>query len=317
MVASSSSLDSTEEEVLARRPAAAMTSTAFTDHNYEAGSITGLAVAATCRRLKTYARMDAVGGLLRLDPREINRWIGAKLGYEEERRKAQKEAVAAGKEAASAAGGIPGRMGLQQPGTLGALGFRGPYGPLGLAAPASGSLAAQQRNIRMALGGYELPGAGAGAAAGGARGPLFGHGGLSGGPKESSSSSSSSSVAEHTPAADAGAAGTEAGLHAVAAAEQLPAQQQQQQQQLGDGLLPKPSQAGLKRPPRLPRSGSPWGEAAGGQGSRSGSGNGRSGRSSRSSRRTSSSSASSSGTSGVCSSSGGGGAGAAAEQEKH
>uniref|UniRef100_A0A383VR28 PROP1-like PPR domain-containing protein n=1 Tax=Tetradesmus obliquus TaxID=3088 RepID=A0A383VR28_TETOB len=59
---------------------------------YLAGAITGLAVAATFRRLKAYVRVDAAAGALKLEPREINRWLGAKLGYEEERRRLAREA---------------------------------------------------------------------------------------------------------------------------------------------------------------------------------------------------------------------------------
>ncbi|WIA13975.1 hypothetical protein OEZ85_002539 [Tetradesmus obliquus] len=39
---------------------------------YLAGAITGLAVAATFRRLKAYVRVDAAAGALKLEPREIN-----------------------------------------------------------------------------------------------------------------------------------------------------------------------------------------------------------------------------------------------------
>lgn len=59
---------------------------------YIAGAITGLAVAATFRRLKAYARVDAASGAVKLEPREINRWVGAKIGYEEERRRLAREA---------------------------------------------------------------------------------------------------------------------------------------------------------------------------------------------------------------------------------
>ena len=52
-----------------------------------AGDATGLAVAATFRRSKAFAKVDAAGGVVRLSAREINRWVGAKARFEEERRR--------------------------------------------------------------------------------------------------------------------------------------------------------------------------------------------------------------------------------------
>lgn len=94
-------------------------------HQRPATSVTGLAVAATCRRAKIFARVNAEKGKIDLVPREFNRWVKNKQKYEEAKAFQEKQG------GASMAGSSM-------------VGF-------GQAPGAGRSLAQQQRNIRMGM----------------------------------------------------------------------------------------------------------------------------------------------------------------------
>lgn len=140
-------MESTEED-----QAAQLASVPEEPPAYEAGAITGLAVAATLRRMKAYAKVDAVSGTLRLEPRELNRWVAAKLDHAEQRERLERESNIASAQQAAAGAGAPVMGGPTAP-------FRpmgsapGSFTPAGLGSPvAAGSLLQQQRRIRMGLG---------------------------------------------------------------------------------------------------------------------------------------------------------------------
>ena len=50
--------------------------------SYRAGGTTGLAVAATCKRMKVFSRLDPGRGIVTLDAKELSRWLISKRNYD-------------------------------------------------------------------------------------------------------------------------------------------------------------------------------------------------------------------------------------------
>ena len=48
----------------------------------EASNVTGLAVAATCKRMKVFSRLDPARGVVMLEARELSRWLISKRAYD-------------------------------------------------------------------------------------------------------------------------------------------------------------------------------------------------------------------------------------------
>ena len=70
---------------------------------YRAGSTTGLAVAATCKRMKVFSRLDPGRGVVTLDARELSRWLISKRNYD-----LAPGGASAGDASASGSGSAPG-----------------------------------------------------------------------------------------------------------------------------------------------------------------------------------------------------------------
>lgn len=94
------------------------------NHFQPATAVTGLAVAATCRRAKIFARIKADEGIIAIVPREFNRWVKNKQKAEDAKAFQEK---------------------------LGGGGGSGVGAPVNLSGPGGVSVAEQQRAIRMGM----------------------------------------------------------------------------------------------------------------------------------------------------------------------